>query len=424
MFVFIGGNNRCGVHNEKETLIRMFKDSQFKIINNYQHADLIILTDTCICTMNSIVLEVDYLKKVAMSKKAGARVILSGCFVNGLKIELPDSVNRLVRQFESVPMDNLIQFISDEYFSNDFISQDSIPYTEYGNTGIQLSPVEGCLNRCSFCKTQYANFPLRSYPIESIQRFADNQLTGDRYKTIDIVSSNLSQYGIDIYNKKQRAHEVIQILTAPDNINYAFIGALINFYPELIDEIISNPKIKTISVSLETGSPRLYAMMNRPIQLEHWIEIVKLIRQERPDIRIITEIIAGFPTETVNDIKMTISLIKSLGIYTNGVHPYFNFPGAIPSSKYPQHSHEYISYSRAYYMSQLSPLNQETAAVLNDTITIIYKDAKLLRYVGLYSDGSERIISFDALPFDCEVGQVISGSLIIPKYLTRRLKSK
>ena len=54
------------------------------------------------------------------------------------------------------------------------------------------------------------------------------------YMAID--SLNLSQYGLDLYSKQQ-AHKAIAILTRPDNIKYAEIGSIINWYPELLNEI-------------------------------------------------------------------------------------------------------------------------------------------------------------------------------------------
>lgn len=54
--------------------------------------------------------------------------------------------------------------------------------------------------------------------------------------------------------------------------------------------------------------------MNRPISLEKLVETIKTIKQERPDIIIETEIICGFPTETIDDFRKSRSLIEELDV--------------------------------------------------------------------------------------------------------------
>ena len=163
-----------------------------------------------------------------------------------------------------------------------------------------------------------------------------------------LLSSNLSLYGFDLYHM-QRIHDCSQSSSVL-SIN---CNALINFYSDLVDEIINSKKVNHIFISLETGSYKLYNMMNRPISLEDLIETIKKIREKRPDIIIETEIIAGYPGEVIKDIVDTVSLIRELGVYVYRVHEYEDSP-LIVSSKLPyQYSLKYKRRVRKWYEVKL-----------------------------------------------------------------------
>ena len=368
MKVFIGGAVACTAHHEKTILQYIFNSSGNELVDNYQDADLIILTDLCISTCETLEYSSDFVDNVLQNVKPNIPIIISGCLANGFKkgYEHPifsrDDVT-IVKQNE------LLDYIYNNIIQNDDILQfkQIVPYQPIGlGFGIGLSIVDGCKNRCSFCKSNYYNFELKSYPLEMLEQTAEFITYQGKIAYLTIDSLNLSQYGIDLYGKQQ-AHKAISILTRPDNIKYVNIGSIINWYPELLDEIINNPKIKTIAVSLETGSPRLYGMMNRPISLERWVQYIETIRKYRPDIRIDTEIIAGLPTERKEDIEQTLNLIKHLGLHLRSINPYVDFATSkylshletniIPSSQYPQHSQTTKQMIANYYQRVVESYN-------------------------------------------------------------------
>ena len=168
-----------------------------------------------------------------------------------------------------------------KYELNDSILEDfKLPYS-IKNNSVATSIVSGCLNNCSFCKKNFINFNLKSIPFYRIENMASeiDRIYCEGYPVYDIAiqSSNLSLYGVDLYGK-QRSHEAIKSLTKPESIKFAQLGAIINWYPELLNEIINNPKIKTVFTSLESGSERVYNLMNRPISLNKLIDTIKIIK--------------------------------------------------------------------------------------------------------------------------------------------------
>lgn len=352
MKFYIEGTIACDVHHEKGLIKNLINCANQEIVEYIDEADYIIITDSCVGSYTSFLEIINYLKLVDEYKKENAKVIVSGCLGKGINFELTEDQKTILDKTIIVHPDNISNYIADivGYDKENRFGFD-IP-TTIEHYALLTSVVQGCLNNCAFCKKNYMNFDLKSVKLESVKylvdAFNENQIP---VYYGNLMSSNLSLYGVDLYNER-KAHEVINLFSQIDSIKFINIGALINWYPELIKEILNNPKIKQVFTSIETGSQRLYELMNRPIELSKLIEIIKIIKKERPDIQIDTEFIAGFPTETIDDIKETINLVNELEVYPTIIHPYIN-SFCIPSSNLTQHSDEYIKYATKYIESNI-----------------------------------------------------------------------
>lgn len=416
MKFFIGGTGACDVHNEKSILINNIIQSGHEVSEYIDDADYIILTDLCIGTYNSFLVNMEYLKKILMYKDKTTKVILSGCLSKGVNFELSEEQKYILSMVTIIKPDELLNYVAK--ILNLEITDESLdiflPFSQNYRT-IRTSIVDGCLNNCSFCKTCYMNFNLKSVPFEMIEKFVNtiNQIDVPLYYQ-QIISSNLSLYGVDLY-KKQRAHEAINLLSKVDTTKFMNLGAIINWYPKLVDEIINNPKIKTITTSLESGSPRIYNLMNRPIELNKLIEIIKIIRKERPDIIINSEFICGFPTETIDDMKTTLSLVEELGINPQFIWPYTNSP-QIASNKFPQHSPEYCEYLKKYAENKMQKIKDNFAKrILNDEkiVAEVLDDDKL--YVTILKDSSVKLYGINQFEKTYRDGDIIPANTKILK---------
>jgi len=421
----ICGYNSCGCHNERAMIESYIDRSDFKEFEyieekDIKEADVIIVLDTCFGTYHNFSLSLAYIQRVLKEKKDSAKVIVSGCITKGVKFELTGVQKAILSDVICVKQEEIVPYVTkllNPEITEEELKIMQLPFDATYNH-IKISPVEGCLNHCSFCKTHYANFTLRSHPFEEIETFTHMvESMESPISHISVFSSNLSLYGVDLY-QKSRAHEIIQMLTSPEKIQFAFIGTLINFYPELIKEVINNPKIKEVSISIESGSPRIYELMNRPISLEKLKQIIKLIRQERPDIIINTDIIVGFPTETIDDMKMTIDLLYELDIYPNHIYYYLNSK-QIPSSQLPQHSLAYLRGADRYMQEKLRPLCDKFQKRIWDGEMIVIEKFEDCYEVQLV-DGHTRYLGFQQLDRDYQIGEKVQENTVKPKIFVKR----
>jgi tRNA-2-methylthio-N6-dimethylallyladenosine synthase len=80
---------------------------------------------------------------------------------------------------------------------------------------------------------------------------------------------------------------------------------------DLIEVMKHSDKIcKHLHLPLQAGSDRILKAMNRRYTKEQYIELALKIRKEIPDIAITTDIMVGFPGETLEDVEETIDVIR------------------------------------------------------------------------------------------------------------------
>jgi tRNA-2-methylthio-N6-dimethylallyladenosine synthase len=82
---------------------------------------------------------------------------------------------------------------------------------------------------------------------------------------------------------------------------------------ELIEVIAREQKIQRgIDFPVQSGNDRILRLMNRGYTAEQYRVLVQKIHERIPDMRIITDIIVGFPSETEEEFLDSCNLVKEL----------------------------------------------------------------------------------------------------------------
>ena len=188
-----------------------------------------------------------------------------------------------------------------------------------------LKIADGCNNRCTYCLIPKIRGKYVSYQMEQLLKEAVG--LGDIAELI-LVAQDVTRYGLDLYGQKKLV-EILKKLTKLVNINSV---RLLYCYPDMIDdgliaEIRDNPKIvKYLDIPLQHSEDRLLKLMNRPAGREEYLALFERLRKEIPDISIRSTFIAGFPTETEDDIDGLVDFLKRVRLDNCGFFAYSREP--------------------------------------------------------------------------------------------------
>ncbi|MBD5529886.1 MAG: tRNA (N6-isopentenyl adenosine(37)-C2)-methylthiotransferase MiaB [Lachnospiraceae bacterium] len=169
----------------------------------------------------------------------------------------------------------------------------------------------GCNNFCSYCIVPYVRGRERSRePMEILREI--RQLVAEGVVEVMLLGQNVNSYGKNLENPISFA----QLLREVEQIEGLERIRFMTSHPkdlseELIQVMKESKKIcRHLHLPLQSGSTRILERMNRRYTKEQYLALAEKIRREIPDIAITTDIIVGFPGETMEDVEETIDVIR------------------------------------------------------------------------------------------------------------------
>jgi len=200
----------------------------------------------------------------------------------------------------------------------------------------------GCFGNCSYCAIQQAIGPLKSKPIEEcIKEFKKGLDLG--YEIFRFGADDIGAYGLDI--KSSFIELLTEIFNIPGNYTIEIETISPRWIIKYFDEFESFLKTKRISMifsAIQSANDRILNLMKRYYTKDELINTFTKLRQYK-DIRIGTEIIAGFPTETIDEFQESLDFIKEIKFNWGFVNPFSLLPGTPAVNIKPYVSEEEIS---------------------------------------------------------------------------------
>ncbi len=200
-----------------------------------------------------------------------------------------------------------------------------------------VSIMEGCSKYCSFCVVPYTRGEEISRPFDDVLAEC-YQLATQGVREINLLGQNVNDYRGTMDNGDiADLALLIHYIAAIDGIGrirfttshpLAFSENLINAYAE-VPELANH-----LHLPVQSGSDRILSLMKRGYTALEFKSKIRKLRKIRPDIRLSTDIIVGFPGETDKDFQDTMDLVHEIGFDTSFSFIYSPRPGT-PAANLP-----------------------------------------------------------------------------------------
>ncbi|NDH68664.1 MAG: tRNA (N6-isopentenyl adenosine(37)-C2)-methylthiotransferase MiaB [Gammaproteobacteria bacterium] len=200
-----------------------------------------------------------------------------------------------------------------------------------------VSIMEGCSKYCSFCVVPYTRGEEISRPFDDVLAEC-YLLVNQGVREINLLGQNVNDYrGTMASGEIADLALLIQYLSAMDGLGrirfttshpLAFSDNLISAFAEV--PILANH----LHLPVQSGSDRILALMKRGYTALEFKSKIRKLRKVRPDVRLSTDIIVGFPGETDQDFQDTMDLVHEIGFDTSFSFIYSPRPGT-PAANLP-----------------------------------------------------------------------------------------
>lgn len=190
---------------------------------------------------------------------------------------------------------------------------EGIPIKRDGTFKGWLPIMYGCNNFCTYCIVPYVRGRERSREKNVIISEA-TKMINDGFKDITLLGQNVNSYGKTLEEKLNFA----QLLREIDKIDGDYWLRFMTSHPkdcskELIDTIANSTHIsKHLHLPFQSGSDRILKAMNRHYDRKKYLEIISYAKEKIDGLSLTSDIIVGFPGETYEDFKETLSLIREV----------------------------------------------------------------------------------------------------------------
>lgn len=250
---------------------------------------------------------------------------------------LPSDELRVV--FEDIPMPSIFRRVED--------------YRHYDPTRRFVNINFGCYFTCSFCPHKPGIGPMRSRPLDDIARQI-RQFKDEDVRVVILTGLETGSYGRDIGTSYPELLRTVLEIGGNFEIRVAQFNPTwaIKYADELLP-LMSDPRVTDFQIPMQTTSARLLKLMRRPQQVTEIADILRRLRADNPRCVFRTDLIAGFPTETWDELATTVAFAS--GLFDEAAVYGFEKKSGVPleAMNVPYHTAEEIQARTTYAVETL-----------------------------------------------------------------------
>lgn len=307
--------------SDSQVVASIMKDNGFSIVDDYTVANIIFI-NTCSVRENA---ELRVRRRLNVFKhlkkeKPGLLIGIIGCMAERLKEKLldeekivdivagPDSYRELPDLIKTAETG---QKAINVHLSHTETYSDITPFRyDSNNVSAFVSIMRGCNNYCSYCVVPFTRGRERSRSpltiLKEIQELIDNG-----FKEVTLLGQNVNSY---MWEKEKLNFARLLEMVAKHSPDLR-IRFTTSHPKDLADDILYTMAkydniCKNIHLPVQSGNSRILKIMKREYTRQWYLDRINAIRRIIPDCAVSTDILSGFCSETEDEHKDTLSLMK------------------------------------------------------------------------------------------------------------------
>ena len=195
----------------------------------------------------------------------------------------------------------------------------------------------GCDHACTFCVIPQGRGTSRSLSVRQILREIELHIDAGAPEII-LTGVDVTSWGSDLPDQPPLGSLVQAVLDNFPELKRLRMSSLdgIEIDDQLFDLFAHEPRVMPhLHLSLQHGHDLILKRMKRRHLRRDAVDLVRRLKDKRPEIAIGADLIAGFPTETDEHHKANLSIIRELEIVHGHIFPYSARTGT-PAARMPQ----------------------------------------------------------------------------------------
>ena len=208
-----------------------------------------------------------------------------------------------------------------------YLSEGANIYRKDDSSVFYIKISTGCLGNCSYCAIRKSRGKVRSKDLaEIMEEFKEGLERGNKW--VSLLGTDLGPQGMDkgytlVDLLRHMIEEKGDYKIGLRNVNPCFISRMLGE----LEPILTSNKVWYLGIAAESGSDRILNLMKRGYTAKEFKQSINTLRKVSPKLRIRTQMMVGFPSETDEDFKQSMRLIDEVGFDFVEVYAYSARPG-------------------------------------------------------------------------------------------------
>ena len=312
--------------HDTEVMAGIFMQLGYEPTEQIEEADVVLL-NTCAIRENAenkVFGELGFLVKY---KRKNPEMLIGVC---GCMSQEESVVNKILTTYQHVDMvfgthniHRLPHILKEAYMSKEMVVEvwskegdviENLPKKRLGSIKAWVNIMYGCDKFCTYCIVPYTRGKERSRrPEEIVQEV--RELAAQGYKEIMLLGQNVNAYGKDFTDLDYRFGDLMDELRKIDIPRIRFTTSHPRDFDDHLIEVLAKKGnlVEHIHLPVQSGSNDILKIMARKYTREHFLDLVRKIKEAIPDVALSTDIIVGYPNETEEQFQETLDLYREVG---------------------------------------------------------------------------------------------------------------